>query len=178
MPRASGEVVLVVEDEPAVREMTSRSLRDFGYRVIEAKNGLEALELLGGPDVAVRLMVADVVMPGMDGPELARQASTLRPDLQVLFMSGYTDDEVVRRGLLEAGQPFLQKPFTPEVLGAGRGPVETAADPARLSGTELRASGCGLTGRALEFARTGAVAQLVRARHSMPGRVRVPPLLS
>jgi PAS domain S-box-containing protein len=116
-PRASGEVVLVVEDEPAVREMTSRSLRDFGYQVIEAKNGPEALELLRGPDAAVRLMVADVVMPGMDGPELARQAGTVRPDLQVLFMSGYTDDEVVRRGLLEAGQPFLQKPFTPEALG-------------------------------------------------------------
>jgi CheY-like chemotaxis protein len=62
-------------------------------------------------------MVADVVMPGMDGPELARQVLALRPGLAVLFMSGYTDDEVVRRGLLDAGQPFLQKPFTPEVLG-------------------------------------------------------------
>ena len=56
-------------------------------------------------------------MPGMDGPELARKALTIRPGLPVLFMSGYTDDEVVRRGLLDAGQPFLQKPFTPEALG-------------------------------------------------------------
>ena len=116
-PRASGEVVLVVEDEPAVREMTSRALRDFGYGVVEAKDGPEALERLGVPDAAVRLIVADVVMPGMDGPELARRAATMQPDLPVLFMSGYTDDEVVRRGLLDTGQPFLQKPFTPEALG-------------------------------------------------------------
>jgi CheY-like chemotaxis protein len=116
-PRASGEVVLVVEDEPAVRQMTSRALREFGYRVVEASDGQEALDLLGEPQTRFRLMVADVVMPGMDGHELARRAAKLHPGLQVLFMSGYTDDEVVRRGLLDAGQPFLQKPFTPEALG-------------------------------------------------------------
>ena len=109
--------MLVVEDEPAVREMTSRSLQGLRLPGDRGEERPEALELLRGPDAAVRLMVADVVMPGMDGPELARQAGTVRPDLQVLFMSGYTDDEVVRRGLLEAGQPFLQKPFTPEALG-------------------------------------------------------------
>ena len=116
-PRASGEVVLVVEDEPAVRQMASRALSEFGYNVLEAKDGGEALELLSRAESRVRLIVADVVMPGMDGPELARKALTLRPGLPVLFMSGYTDDEVVRRGLLDAGQPFLQKPFTPEALG-------------------------------------------------------------
>jgi two-component system cell cycle sensor histidine kinase/response regulator CckA len=116
-PRASGETVLVVEDEPAVRQMTSRALEELGYRVVEARDGAEALDLLGRNDGAVRLVVADVVMPGMDGPELARRAGSLRPGLTVLFMSGYTDDEVVRRGLLDAGQPFLQKPFTPEALG-------------------------------------------------------------
>jgi PAS domain S-box-containing protein len=116
-PRASGEVVLVVEDEAAVRQMTVRALQEYGYGVVEAKDGEEALELLGRGDTSVRLMVADVVMPGMDGHELARRVGALLPGLPVLFMSGYTDDEVVRRGLLDAGQPFLQKPFTPEALG-------------------------------------------------------------
>jgi PAS domain S-box-containing protein len=116
-PRASGETVLVVEDEPTVRQMTSRALAELGYQVVEARDGAEALELLGRTNGKVRLMVADVVMPGMDGPELARRAVSLRPGVAVLFMSGYTDDEVVRRGLLDAGQPFLQKPFTPEALG-------------------------------------------------------------
>jgi PAS domain S-box-containing protein len=116
-PRASGEMVLVVEDEPAVREMTARALREYGYRVVEASDGEEGLARLRERDNGIRLVVADVVMPGMDGPELARRAASLRPGLQVLFMSGYTDDEVVRRGLLDAGQPFLHKPFTPEALG-------------------------------------------------------------
>ncbi|HEX5574525.1 MAG TPA: response regulator, partial [Gemmatimonadales bacterium] len=64
----------------------------------------------------VDLLITDVILHGMDGPELARRAKELRPELPVLFISGYTDDEIVRRGLLEAGEPFLQKPFTPEVL--------------------------------------------------------------
>jgi two-component system cell cycle sensor histidine kinase/response regulator CckA len=116
-PRASGEQVLLVEDEPAVRLMASRALQQYGYRVIEAADGREALRLLEGNERSIHLVVTDVVMPGMDGPELARRAHRLRPGLPVLFMSGYTDDEIVRRGLLEAGQPFLQKPFTPEALG-------------------------------------------------------------
>jgi CheY-like chemotaxis protein len=85
--------------------------------VIEARDGREALGVLEGGDGRIRLMVTDVVMPGMDGRELARRAEAVRPGLPVLYMSGYTDDEVVRRGLLEAGQPFLQKPFNPETLG-------------------------------------------------------------
>jgi two-component system cell cycle sensor histidine kinase/response regulator CckA len=114
--RASGEIVLVVEDEETVRDMTSRALEDYGYRVVAASNGPEALTLLQQGEGPVRLVVTDVIMPGMDGPELARRMLALRPGLPVLFMSGYTDDEIVRRGLLEAGQPFLQKPFTPEAL--------------------------------------------------------------
>jgi PAS domain S-box-containing protein len=115
-PRASGERVLVVEDEPVVRQMAARALQEYGYTVIEAGDGLEALRLIEDGAHPIELLVTDVVMPGMDGPELARRAAGLRPGLPVLFMSGYTDDEIVRRGLLEAGQPFLQKPFTPEVL--------------------------------------------------------------
>ena len=116
-PRASGEIVLVVEDEPVVRQMTSRALQEFGYGVVEAEDGQEALGLLAGPGGRINLIVTDVVMPGMNGAELARRAGVLRPGVPVLFMSGYTDDEIVRRGLLDAGQPFLQKPFTPETLG-------------------------------------------------------------
>ena len=116
-PRASGEVVLLVEDEPMVRQMASRVLQEYGYGVIEASDGGEALGLLERGDHRIRLLVTDVVMPGMDGRELARRAEALIPGLPVLYMSGYTDDEIVRRGLLEAGQPFLQKPFNPETLG-------------------------------------------------------------
>ena len=114
--RASGEVVLVVEDEPTVRDMTSRALEEYGYRVVSAGGAQEALALIRQRGEKVKLLITDVVMPGMDGPELARQMLALRPGLPVLFMSGYTDDEIVRRGLLQVGQPFLQKPFTPEAL--------------------------------------------------------------
>jgi two-component system, cell cycle sensor histidine kinase and response regulator CckA len=116
-PRASGEVVLLVEDETAVRQMASRVLQEYGYVVIEASDGREALALLERSDGRIRLLVTDVVMPEMDGRELARRAESLSPGLPVLYMSGYTDDEIVRRGLLEAGQPFLQKPFNPETFG-------------------------------------------------------------
>jgi CheY-like chemotaxis protein len=115
-PRASGEVVLLVEDEPAVRQMASRALQEYGYGVLEASGAEEALELLARADGKINMLVTDVVMPGMDGPDLARRALELRPGLPVLYMSGYTDDEIMRRGLLDAGQPFLQKPFTPEAL--------------------------------------------------------------
>jgi PAS domain S-box-containing protein len=116
-PRASGEVVLLVEDETAVRQMASRVLQEYGYGVIEASDGREALGLLERSEGRIRLLVTDVVMPEMDGRELARRVEALSPGLPVLYMSGYTDDEIVRRGLLEAGQPFLQKPFNPETLG-------------------------------------------------------------
>ena len=116
-PRASGEVVLLVEDETAVRQMASRVLQEYGYGVIEASDGREALGLLERSGGRIRLLVTDVVMPEMDGRELARRVEALSPGLPVLYMSGYTDDEIVRRGLLEAGQPFLQKPFNPETLG-------------------------------------------------------------
>jgi two-component system, cell cycle sensor histidine kinase and response regulator CckA len=114
--RATGETVLLVEDEPAVRIMTSRALQEFGYGVIEASGGHQALGVLERKDTPIDLLITDVILPGMDGPELARRAAELTPDLSVLFISGYTDAEIVRRGLLQEGQPFLQKPFTPEAL--------------------------------------------------------------
>jgi two-component system, cell cycle sensor histidine kinase and response regulator CckA len=116
--RAEGERVLLVEDEPAVRAMTSRALQEFGYGVVEASGGHQALAVLERPGAAIDLLITDVILAGMDGPELARRAAELCPGLPVLFISGYTDDEIVRRGLLQEGQPFLQKPFTPDALAA------------------------------------------------------------
>lgn len=114
--RASGEYVLLVEDEPAVRYMTSRALKEQGYNVLEASDGPEALKLVKHANGALDLIITDVIIPGLDGTELARQATRVKPGLPILFMSGYTDDDIVRRGLLDQDQPFLQKPFTPEVL--------------------------------------------------------------
>ena len=108
--------MLLVEDEPAVRHMTSRALQDFGFGVVEASGGHQALGVIERSDGAIDLLITDVILPGMDGAELARRATELQPQLSVLFISGYTDEEIVRRGLLEAGRPFLQKPFTPEAL--------------------------------------------------------------
>jgi CheY-like chemotaxis protein len=116
--RAAGETVLLVEDEPAVRLITARGLQEYGYGVVEASGGHQALEVLERSDGPINLLITDVILAGMDGPELARRAAELAPELPVLFISGYTDDEIVRRGLLQEGQPFLQKPFTPEALAS------------------------------------------------------------
>jgi CheY-like chemotaxis protein len=118
--------ILLIEDDPGVRQITSRSLQEYGYGVVEASGGHQALAVLERGDGRIDLLVTDVILPGMDGPELARRASELRPELPVLFVSGYTDDEIVRRGLLQEGQPFLQKPFTPEALAAKVGELLSA----------------------------------------------------
>jgi PAS domain S-box-containing protein len=110
------ETVLVVEDEEAVRKLIEQALRKYGYRVIEATNGTEALRVCEHHDPPIRLMVTDVVMPGMSGRELAARVREQLPDLRVLYMSGYTDDTVIRHGLLDASMFFLQKPFTPSAL--------------------------------------------------------------
>jgi PAS domain S-box-containing protein len=111
-----GELVLLVEDDESVRRMTRRALEDAGYRVLEAENGHAALEQLSSNGRQVSLVLTDVVMPGMGGRALAERLGQLRPDLPVLFTSGYTDGEIVRRGLLEPGAAFVQKPFTPEAI--------------------------------------------------------------
>jgi two-component system cell cycle sensor histidine kinase/response regulator CckA len=114
--QASGEHVLIVEDEPAVRYMTSRALKEHGYSVVEASDGPEALRLVEESNGVLDLIITDVIIPGLDGTELARLATSVKPGLPILFMSGYTDDDIVRRGLLDPDQPFLQKPFTPDAL--------------------------------------------------------------
>jgi PAS domain S-box-containing protein len=110
-----GETVVVVEDEEAVRRMAARTLSARGYRVLEATDAAQALarEPDWGP---IDLLVTDVVMPGAGGRELAAALTARRPGLRLLYISGYTDDEVTRRGLLDAGAPFLEKPFEAEGL--------------------------------------------------------------
>ncbi len=115
MPRGS-EMILVVEDEDAVRKLIASILRKQGYTVVEARSGAEALaqhELLARP---LDLMISDVVMPEMSGPQLAGQMLSVYPQLRVLYISGYTFNAVVQQDLVEPNVFFLQKPFTPEAL--------------------------------------------------------------
>jgi CheY-like chemotaxis protein len=111
------ETILLVEDEDQIRAVVQSLLRGFGYRVLEAKNGGEALLIAEKHPTPIDLLLTDVVMPYMGGAELAKRLSAVRPDMKVLCMSGYTDEAVLQHGILEAGLAFLQKPITPEKLG-------------------------------------------------------------
>ncbi len=113
------ETVLVVEDEPVVRELSAKILRQRGYTVLEAEGGEQALALAKEHQGTIHLLLTDVVMPGMGGPEVAQRLRAARPGTAVLYMSGYTDDAILKHGALDASTPFLQKPFTPWGL-AGR----------------------------------------------------------
>jgi CheY-like chemotaxis protein len=110
------ETILLVEDEEAVRAVACSILKRQGYRVLVAGNGGEALLHCERHTGAIDLLLTDVVMPQMSGPELAKRLAPTRPKMKVLCMSGYTDDAVVRHGALEPGISFIQKPFTPESL--------------------------------------------------------------
>jgi len=109
---AQGEVILLVEDEPAVRSLTRRILERHGYTVLEAANGDEALAIFEREGGRIELVLTDVVMPGLRGPELVAELEGRRPGLPVLFMSGYADDDLVRRGVFPEHVAFLKKPFT------------------------------------------------------------------
>jgi PAS domain S-box-containing protein len=114
-PRGS-ETVLLVEDDAAIRAVARHVLQGRGYRVLEAADAAEALRLAGEYLRRIHLLVADVVMPGVGGRELAQRLAALHPETKVLFTSGYTDDAVVRHGVREAEVAFLPKPFTPATL--------------------------------------------------------------
>jgi PAS domain S-box-containing protein len=123
--KAAG-TILVVEDDPLVRGMARRALVEAGFQVCEAANGEEAIKL-AAREPRLNAVLTDLAMPLIGGRELARRIQEQRPGLPVVFMSGYTGDEVVRRGLLERGVPFLEKPFSPELLTRTlREVVETA----------------------------------------------------
>jgi len=110
------ETVLLVEDDEHLRGLTLRILQSRGYQIITATDGRDALRRAKEHEGAIHLMLSDVVMPGMSGRVLSEQLCALRPMLKVLFMSGYTDDDVMRRGILDRRTAFLEKPFTPEQL--------------------------------------------------------------
>ncbi|HET7544586.1 MAG TPA: PAS domain S-box protein [Polyangiaceae bacterium] len=110
------ETILLVEDQEQVRAVAHAILRRSGYRVLVAQNAADALLHCSAQAEPIELLVTDVVMPQMSGAELAKRAIATRPALKVLYMSGYTDDSVVRHGILESEMTFLQKPFTPETL--------------------------------------------------------------
>jgi CheY-like chemotaxis protein len=113
---AQGELVLVVEDEAQVRTIAARALTEAGYRVLEAETGARALEIVRGNGGRPALVLVDVVMPGMSGSALALELAQVVPGVPILFTSGYTDGEILRRGLLDPGAAFLPKPFSPEAL--------------------------------------------------------------
>jgi PAS domain S-box-containing protein len=129
------ETILIVEDEPAVRALLLDLLEMDGYQVLEAANGAEALQICRDNEDTIHLMITDVVMPQMGGREVAQSAALIRPQMRVLFMSGYTDDAIGNHGVLDSDVAFLEKPFTPdavackvrEVLDASPKEMECAA---------------------------------------------------
>jgi len=123
-----GETILVVEDEELVRMTIREILARYGYTVLEAQSGGEAVDLCSRRQGTIHLMLTDVVMPGMNGVELSKRLAPMQPGMKVLFMSGYTADAIVHQGILDPGIAFIHKPFTMdslarkvrEVLGSGR----------------------------------------------------------
>ena len=108
--------ILIVEDDPGIRELASKVLSRSGYQVLTACGGDEARVICERHGGVIDVLLSDVVMPGMSGPMVAAMVTKIRPSMKVVFMSGYTDDAVVRHGVMEHDVPFLQKPFTPERL--------------------------------------------------------------
>ncbi|OGP69499.1 MAG: hypothetical protein A2Y80_06060 [Deltaproteobacteria bacterium RBG_13_58_19] len=110
------ETILLVEDDEVVRKMVHKLLERSGYSVLEVRKGSDALQVCEGHAGPIHLMITDVVMPGISGPDLAERLAALRPEMHVLFMSGYAQDAVVHHGILDRGIAFLQKPFRADVL--------------------------------------------------------------
>jgi two-component system cell cycle sensor histidine kinase/response regulator CckA len=110
------ETILLAEDEPMVRRIAAMALRKFGYQVLEAANGVEAIRLAEAHDGPIHLLITDMVMPLMGGREVAERLLAVRPQTRVLFLSGYIDDTMERERFLEGGMAFLQKPFTQKIL--------------------------------------------------------------
>lgn len=118
MTQAAGEreTILLVEDEPAIRQLMRRMLEVQGYKMLEARNGDEALKVADAHAGPIHLLVTDVVMPGLNGFDLAGRLTAAHPEAKVLFLSGHGDHPAVRQRLRESERPFLLKPYTQETL--------------------------------------------------------------
>ena len=138
VPPRGYETVLLVEDEDAVRALTRHVLTGCGYTVLEASDGDEAPRVAAGHAGPIHLLVTDVVMPGLGGRTWPERVTERHPEARVLFVSGYTDDAVVRHGVLHEGVNFLQKPFSPSpspsksgTCWTGRSETGETAEPKR-----------------------------------------------
>jgi two-component system cell cycle sensor histidine kinase/response regulator CckA len=114
--KSGSQTILIVEDEAALLEVTHQSLKEVGYAILAAHGPAEAIRMSENHPGPIHLMVTDVIMPKMSGAQLAAHLSSQRPEMKVLYVSGYTDDTIVRHGVLDAGLSFLQKPFSPKTL--------------------------------------------------------------
>ncbi len=122
----TGKTVLLVDDDASMRRVTRRILARNGFRVIEAEHGADALRLALGHEGEIDVLVTDILMPGIRGPELVEELLVRSPDLRVLYMSGYTDDDISRWGL-KPGMAFIHKPFTAEGLAEAVNEVLSAS---------------------------------------------------
>ena len=144
LPRGT-ETILLVEDDPALREMAATLLRRLGYTVLAAANGIEALSLKQQRNIGhIDLLFTDVVMPHMSGKELADRVRALYPHTRILFTSAYTENAIVHHGVLHKGVALLQKPFTPSALAHK---LREVLDPAGVSITDAAPETRGGTGK-------------------------------
>jgi two-component system, cell cycle sensor histidine kinase and response regulator CckA len=119
------QTILIVEDDAPLLEVARRSLQEFGYTILKAHSPREAIQISESHRGPIHLMVTDVIMPGMNGNQLASRLSAPRPEMKVLYVSGYTDNAIVHHGVLEPGLAFLQKPFSPKTLARKAGELLT-----------------------------------------------------
>jgi two-component system cell cycle sensor histidine kinase/response regulator CckA len=108
--------VLLVEDEEGVRELAKEYLESCGYKVLVAQNGQAAIDLVSKHSGPIDLIMTDIVMPGLNGSDLSKKVKFLRPDIRVVYMSGYTDQAIIHHGILSSDVLLLQKPFTMSTL--------------------------------------------------------------
>jgi CheY-like chemotaxis protein len=130
------ETILIVEDDAALLRVTVRCLVEVGYAILAARSPAEAIQISESQPGPIHLMVTDVIMPGMSGAQLASHLSALRPEMKVLYVSGYTDHNIVHDGVLEPGLAFLQKPFSPKTLA--RKVSELLTTPLPIVGPAIR----------------------------------------
>jgi DNA-binding NtrC family response regulator len=134
------ETILLVEDDEAVRLLALATLRQAGYRVLQASNPRRAMEVTDGSNEPIHLLLSDVIMPESDGPPLFQKLAGTHPALRVLYMSGHADDVVLEQGIEPRSTPFINKPFTPQTLTLKIREVLDAPPPSIPSGAgSLRA---------------------------------------